>query len=404
MSLEQTWRWYGPNDPVTITDIRQTGATGIVNALHEVEIGKVWSIEAIEERKRLIEWDDSKEVATKTGLRWSVVESVGLHEDIKTQTVNFQTYIEAYKQTIRNLGKCGIDTICYNFMPVLDWTRTHLEYAVEDGSTALYFDFSVLAAFDLFILKRPGAEESYSEKEIKIARETFNQMSESDIKELVDTILKGLPGSDTGYSLDDVQAALDLYKNIDSVQLKKNLAYFLEEIIPVAEEAGIRMAIHPDDPPRPLLGLPRIISTEKDLSEFLNMVDSPSNGFTMCTGSYGANPDNDLVGMIERYGHRLSFTHLRSTKTIEGKDWCFYEADHLAGDADMYGIVKALVMEQRKRVAQGRADHQIPMRPDHGHRMLDDLKKETNPGYSCIGRLRGLAELRGLEMGIERSL
>ena len=229
-------------------------------------------------------------------------------------------------------------------------------------------------------------------------------MSELDIEDLVDTILKGLPGTDTGYSLEDVQAALDLYKNIDSEQLKKYLAYFLEEIIPVAEEAGVRMAIHPDDPPRSLLGLPRIISTEKDLSELLNMIDSPSNGFTMCAGSYGANPDNDLVGMIERYGHRLSFTHLRSTKTIEGKDWCFYEADHLAGDADMFGIVRALVKEQRKRVAQGRADHQIPMRPDHGHRMLDDLKKESNPGYSCICRLRGLAELRGLEMGIEKSL
>ena len=404
MSLEQTWRWYGPNDPITITDIRQTGATGIVNALHEIEIGKVWSIEAIEERKRLIEWEDSNEIPQKTGLRWSVVESVAVHEDIKTQTGNFQTYIEAYKQTIRNLGKCGIDTICYNFMPVLDWTRTNLEYLLEDGSTALYFDFSVLAAFDLFILKRPDAKKSYTEKEIKIAREKFNQMSELEVEELVDTILKGLPGTDTGYSLDDVQAALDLYKNIDSKQLKNNLAYFLKEIIPVAEDSGVKMAIHPDDPPCELLGLPRIISTEDDLSDLLNVIDSPSNGFTMCVGSYGANPDNDLVGMIERYGYRLSFTHLRSTKNIDGKDWCFYEADHLGGDADMYGIVRALVIEQRKRVAQGRADHQIPMRPDHGHRMLDDLKKESYPGYSCIGRMRGLAELRGLEMGIERSL
>ena len=404
MSLEQTWRWYGPNDPVTITDIRQTGATGIVNALHEIEIGKVWSIEAIEERKRLIEWDDSDEVPSKTGLRWSVVESVAVHEDIKTQTGNFQKYIETYKQTIINLGKCGIDTICYNFMPVLDWTRTNLEYVLEDGSTALYFDFSVLAAFDLFILKRHDAKNSYTEKEIKIARETFNKMNELDIQELVETILKGLPGTDTDYTLDDVQAALDLYKDIDSSKLKNNLAYFLKEIIPVAEKSGIRMAIHPDDPPRPLLGLPRIISTENDLSDLLNMIDSPSNCFTMCTGSYGANPDNDLVGMIERYGHRLSFTHLRSTKNIEGKDWCFYEADHLAGDADMFGIVRALLIEQRKRMAQGREDHQIPMRPDHGHRMLDDLKKESNPGYSCIGRLRGLAELRGLEMGIEKSL
>lgn len=404
MSMEQTWRWYGPNDPITIQDIRQAGATGIVHALHHLAIGDVWSTEEIEARKQLIEWDKTSTPAKRTGLRWSVVESVPVHEAIKTRQGDFQQYIEVYKQTIRNLGQCGIDTICYNFMPILDWTRTNLEYEMEDGSTALYFDINVLAAFDIFILKRPDAEKDYSPEEFKEATAYYQILSENEKDQLAQTILMGLPGSEQGYSLEEVRAALATYKSIGPQQLKQNLAAFLKEIIPVAEAAGVRMAIHPDDPPRPLLGLPRIISTEQDLSEFLSMVDSPNNGFTMCTGSYGAHPNNDLIGMIKRHGSRIHFTHLRSTQFLEGKPGCFYEADHLGGDADMYGIVRALVEEQQKRLTQGRKDHRIPMRPDHGHRMLDDLHKESLPGYSCIGRLRGLAELRGLEMGIERTL
>ncbi|MBF0276244.1 MAG: mannonate dehydratase [SAR324 cluster bacterium] len=404
MSLEQTWRWYGPEDPILISEIRQAGATGIVHALHHVGIGEVWSVKNILDRKRMIEWDDTKFPAKQTGLRWSVVESVPVHENIKTRQGEFQQYIEAYKETIQNLGKCGISTICYNFMPVLDWTRTNFEYEMEDGSTALFFDINVLAAFDCYILKRPNAERSYSEAEISAAKKFYADLTETEAHQLAETILMGLPGSEKGYSLEEIQTVIDTYRDISPQQLKNNLAEFLKEIIPVAEEAGVYMAIHPDDPPRPLLGLPRILSTEKDLSELLKMVDSPNNGFTMCTGSYGANPENDLVGMIKRYGSKIHFTHLRSTKFLGDRPGCFYEADHLGGDADMYGIVRALIEEQKKRIAQGRKDHQIPMRPDHGHRMLDDLKKEHYPGYSLIGRLKGLAELRGLEMGIERTL
>jgi mannonate dehydratase len=398
MSMEQTWRWFGPKDPVSLDDIRQAGATGIVTALHEVPNGEVWTLEAIQERKRLIEAEH------RWPLRWSVVESVPVHERIKTGHPDRQRLIDNYKQTIRNLGACGIDTICYNFMPVLDWTRTDLAFEVEDGSQALLFDAVAFAAFELFILQRPGAREMYSEAQVAAARQYFDGLDEAGRSKLQRNIIAGLPGAEEGYTLEEFQVVLDTYKAVGDRELRENIAYFLWEIIPVAEASGVRMAIHPDDPPRPILGLPRVVSTEADVVELLQVVDSPANGFTMCTGSFGVRADNDLVGMVHRLGHRINFLHLRSTRRNPQQPETFYEADHLTGDVDMYGMVRAVAEEQQRRQQEGRADHRIPMRPDHGHRMLDDLHKKTNPGYSAIGRLRGLAELRGLELGIERSL
>ena len=393
MSMEQTWRWFGPKDPISLAEIRQVGATGIVSALHHIPNGQVWSVAEIMERKNLIE---------AAGLRWSVVESVPVHEDIKKASGNYKQYIENYKQSLTNLGKCGVTTVCYNFMPVLDWTRTDLERAFPDGSTGLYYDHASFVAFDVYLLKRPGAAASYSQPELKAAEDRLKGMDEDARKTLVRTIIAGLPGSEESFTLENFQQHLDTYKGIGDKELRTNLYNFLKAVIPAAEAVGVRMAIHPDDPPRSILGLPRVLSTEADLVQMLETVPSPANGFTMCIGSYGVRGDNDLPGMIRRHGDRLHFAHLRSVERGAEQPLDFWEADHLAGHADMFNVMKALVEVNRQREAKDR--FQIPFRPDHGHKLLDDFKRRTNPGYSLYGRMRGLAELRGLELGSEGML
>ena len=392
-NLEQTFRWFGPTDQVTLAGIRQTGATGIVTALHHIPCGDVWSPAEIKKRDEIIK---------AAGLSWSVLESVNIHESIKTGARARDQYIENYIETLKNLSAAGIKTICYNFMPVLDWTRTHLDYRLPNNASALRFDAAALAAFDLYILEREGAFTEFSEQQQQEAKKYLDSLDSKGRQKLINIVMAGLPGTDDVFTMTEFKEHLNRYADVDAVALKNNLAYFLKAIIPNAEKLGVKMCIHPDDPPFPILGLPRVVSTEKDLGDVVNACQSPSNGITFCTGSLGARSDNDLPGIVERLGSHIHFLHLRNVQ--RQPDGSFYEADHLNGSNDMYAVMKNIIAEQQKRKQAGREDIAIPMRPDHGHKLLDDFNYDTYPGYSIIGRLKGLAELRGMELGIKRSL
>lgn len=392
-NMTQSWRWYGPNDTVSLSDIKQAGATDVVSALHHIPNGEVWTLEEIKKRQQ--------EVA-ELDLKWSVVESVPVHEDIKKRTGDYQKYIKNYQESIINLGKAGIKTLCYNFMPVLDWTRTDLAFEVYDHSKALRFDVIDIIIFDVFLLQRKGAKEEYAAKLVEQAGDMFEIMSSEAQIQLINNIIAGLPGAEEGYTIDQFAEQIAQYDTISADQLKANLFSFLREVVPVAEDAGVNMCIHPDDPPFPIFGIPRVVSTAQDIRDMFAAVPSRANGLTFCTGSFGVRADNDLPAMFNEFADRVHFIHLRNVQ--RESNGSFYEADHLGGDVDMYAVMAEIVKEHQRRAKEGYTDNSIPVRPDHGHQMLNDLKSKTNPGYSAIGRLRGLAELRGLELGIVRSL